>query len=530
MGGLRHARERGIALLMVLVVLMVVFLGGMALTLTTITESEISVAVDQWEIAYNVAASGIASTLSYLATLPPGAFSGTAPVDVTAAVAAYSGNALGPEGSTFTVVVDPRNGTGTAAERYYLIRSTAWVPVVNGRKVRRQLEAVVEALNFARYAYFSNAEETPTGDPMWFAPGDELYGPVHTNDQLHIAADATGPIFHGRVTSVAPTYTKLDETQPAPQLLGGFELGTEPMAMPTNTAQLETFAGAGILLEGATSLTFYVDGGGGGAAKVLIENADFAGSASCVPVAGVTALQAPQLCSWALADPWSAGSGPGAPGTANGVIAVVPGSGEISAQVRLSTHRGYPSVIWSPADPGSWDIAAMCPTGCVDVVATGVAGTPGVKGKITLAVAGDLFIDNDITYVEPIESSVLGIVTSGNVYLTDNGLFGATEQPDGMQNRYVHGVVMTLGESFQAWNWGTRGTGTLAVYGGLIQARRGILGTYESGAVVTGFAKSFVYDPRIGTSPPPYFPTTGAFEVMTLRERDAPILQLVDTF
>ena len=51
------------------------------------------------------------------------------------------------------------------------------------------------------------------------------------------------------------------------------------------------------------------------------------------------------------------------------------------------------------------------------------------------------------------------------------------------------------------------GRGCLYLTGGLIQERRGAVGT--SGG--TGFVKRYSYDRCAAVQPPPYFPTTGRF-------------------
>jgi hypothetical protein len=50
-------------------------------------------------------------------------------------------------------------------------------------------------------------------------------------------------------------------------------------------------------------------------------------------------------------------------------------------------------------------------------------------------------------------------------------------------------------------------TGTLTVYGGIVQLTRGAVGTVNgSGTISTGYVKNYSYDSRFLTKPPPDYP------------------------
>ncbi len=55
--------------------------------------------------------------------------------------------------------------------------------------------------SFAKFAYFTDKETDSRGNPIYFAPGDQLFGPVHSNDVIRILAERDGPVFHGPVTT-----------------------------------------------------------------------------------------------------------------------------------------------------------------------------------------------------------------------------------------------------------------------------------------------------------------------------------------
>src|SRR5664279_3102308 len=58
---------------------------------------------------------------------------------------------------------------------------------------------------FAKYAYFSNSEAG-----IYFGGGDQIYGPVHSNDFLRIAA--SGAEFHDKVTTAQTVVNKANGT------------------------------------------------------------------------------------------------------------------------------------------------------------------------------------------------------------------------------------------------------------------------------------------------------------------------------
>ncbi|MFO7769489.1 MAG: DUF4900 domain-containing protein [bacterium] len=132
-------------------------------------------------------------------------------------------------------------------------------------------------------------------------------------------------------------------------------------------------------------------------------------------------------------------------------------------------------------------------------------------GQLTVACSGDMYIDDDIHYrtdprVDPTCTDLLGLVAEGDVYISDT--------PENLDSgdETIMAVIMAMGTSFAAEDHAS-GTprGYLRVIGGMIQERRGPVGTFDAstGALVSGYEKDYVYDQRLADSPPPAFPTTG---------------------
>jgi hypothetical protein len=88
---------------------------------------------------------------------------------------------------------------------------------------------------FAKYAYFSNSE-----GGIFFGGGDQLWGPVHTNDFISIAA--SGVVFHDKVTTAKTVINKPNGT-----FLQGVTQKVPVIKMPSTTklGELKALASAG---------------------------------------------------------------------------------------------------------------------------------------------------------------------------------------------------------------------------------------------------------------------------------------------
>lgn len=73
--------------------------------------------------------------------------------------------------------------------------------VEDARGNRMVVQGEVYQESFAKFAYFTDKETDSRGNPIYFAPGDQLFGPVHSNDMIRIMAEGGGPVFHGPVST-----------------------------------------------------------------------------------------------------------------------------------------------------------------------------------------------------------------------------------------------------------------------------------------------------------------------------------------
>ena len=129
-----------------------------------------------------------------------------------------------------TVYLDAKDTNDGQATRYVQISARAIH--ANGRVAKARPMRVGQQ-NFSRYAYFSDLELRSNGTKIWFATGDNLYGPVHTNDQFHISGT---PTFHQETSSVASTIDYQNGGPPTdnPDFKKGVTLGAAEIPLPSD--------------------------------------------------------------------------------------------------------------------------------------------------------------------------------------------------------------------------------------------------------------------------------------------------------
>lgn len=165
------------------------------------------------------------------------------------AVIGADGNAL--PGVTVNLYVGPTGSTSGQFGRFASVVAEA--RDVQGARFVRRLELTQES--FARYAYWSN-RETNNGNTIYFANGDNLWGPVWSNDNISIAS--SGAWFHNEVGTAKTisgksygTFSRgYNENQPAIKLPNNTTLGKLPgyaASGATNFAVPNSGSAAGVL-------------------------------------------------------------------------------------------------------------------------------------------------------------------------------------------------------------------------------------------------------------------------------------------
>ncbi len=138
-------------------------------------------------------------------------------------------------GVTVTVYVGPSGSTSGQHGRFASVVAEARDNQGNG--FIRRLELTQES--FAKYAYWSNTESNP--GIIYFGNGDQLWGPVWSNDVIHIA-NAGNVIFHDEV-GTAETISNEDDAT----FHRGYRENQPPIQLPPTDSllsQLGPFATA----------------------------------------------------------------------------------------------------------------------------------------------------------------------------------------------------------------------------------------------------------------------------------------------
>jgi hypothetical protein len=369
------------------------------------------------------------------------------------------------------------------------------------------------------FAYFTDEERSSiTDDPIWFFSRDRVYGPVHSNDTIHIDWDATSadPIFYGTVSTAKNSIawsprTPSNRNDWRRVLDGGpdaLTLGSDDIPLPDSTDEQKIVAwgedsgafpsdqgvylpeaggqlAAGIYIEGDNAIKFAVDNatgnqiiyisqGSGATVKTTTVTVDLAGNrTTVVDKNGDTANYS---------------------GIPNGVIYTTGNITSLSGMLANNYENGSAIL-----QRNAWTIA------------TEVSGDSGK----------DIHITNNLQYkTEPdatkpaTHSSNLRAATLG-VVAEDIILDSSTPAELTIDGVLLAGGENTANGSFYNADYAGKKKNNLNVLGGVIQKKRGPVGTFNpsSNTLKTGYNKNYRYDTRMVDNPPPFFPTTGQFDV-----------------
>ena len=126
-----------------------------------------------------------------------------------------------------------------------------------------------------------------------------------------------------------------------------------------------------------------------------------------------------------------------------------------------------------------------------------------LNGQLTLSTNRSIYVVGSLLYhddprVNPASADLMGLVAQNNVYIDSHAPY----------NVEVDGYIVALNTSFGVEDYDSALKGTLILYGGLTQYRRGPVGTFNSstGQRVSGFSKDYYYDTRFQSASPLYFP------------------------
>lgn len=295
--------------------------------------------------------------------------------------------------------------------------------------------------SFSRFAYFTNTEGS-----IWFAGGDTLTGPTHTNDYFHMSGTpGNQAVFKGKVTS----HKVYSSTQPyekyysssSPEFHSGTEWLVPELKMP-NSIPMDVVNAA--TADGITFSNRYT--------WIKFQNDS-------------TAL----VCSKSTY--------------------TTPTAAEYSTY-NLSGRNGVIYAKYSAS-----------PTSTVVHVEGTVSGKVTVASEGVIKITGNL-VCNDNPAANPNSTDIVGLVATRDVVVANNTYL--TDRTIQATMMTMNPTTYTYSRNFYVENYSTNTYGYLHVYGGIIQYARGAVG--QLGTPHKGYLKNYKWDPRLKDTKPPSFP------------------------
>lgn len=555
---MRHAKRlrarRGMALITVLLISLVIT----ALMVTAATLDSTSSLIAKYQQRTSVlrwaADAGIEEVRTELngnKALYPS--SGYATLESNVAVQDASGNVI--PGVTRSTYAGP---TGISSGQYGVFGSiVSVVKDTYGNEIIRRGEIVQES--FAKYAYFTDVEPSTIA----FGNGDQIYGPVHSNDDINIYS--SGATFYGPVTTAGivaePQYGKFKQgyTNHAAKI---------PFPQTADLTKLQTQAAAGGMSitgnttgtagQATTRIEFVaIDLNGDGDSTDdnegfirVYQSTDPAWVVADEPSDyGTNGLRNSINCGHIDAGSFKTAKAHGTTGTDSWLNALesssrrcyLGGAPELNNGFTATDSKGKwlpwtgtvsPLLASRPDAQYLWPISrALNPSFKGVIYVSGKVAISGIlNGKVTLAASNNIIIADDMIYaVNPGTGTcndILGLFSGNDVVIADNTINSPVKPKssanyytyDDTKDEFVQGVVLALdiftvedydqgstnAEPCESTTWGR---GCLYLTGGIIQDTRGAVGTTAG----TGYVKRYSYDVCAFTDPPPYYPTTGHF-------------------
>lgn len=534
----------GVALLLVLLILVVVGVMAMAAVASSGSASLISMYEERQDLMESVADAGLEAGRGRLNSdkeLFPD--SGYVTLESNAPVKDGSGQVI--PGMLRSTYAGPM---GVSTGQYGVFGTVVTVTTLpNGTKVVRRSDLMQES--FAKYAYFTNLE-----GEIQFGSGDQISGPVHSNDAIKIGTGGSKVVFRG---PGSVTTARTISGKSGADFKDGYQEGVPRIEMPT-TADLNKLKG--YAQAGGTAFTAPNSGAGQAALRIEFLNIGDQGffrvyQASRDPhllMGDENGLTDSRICGYYDT------------GTNRFMSAFEMPNNQRTAALKRTDSRCYPmgdprlndNMLFdeSSAD-GFWikrgfSLPATVPAairnrpdydylfpldpgynanfkGVIHVTGrVAISGT--LRGRVTLAGTSDIFIIDDMRYaLGPGTQNcddMLGLFAGADVVIADNSINtpqeidGTHRTLDDTSAEFLDAVVLAI-DGFTAQNYGLGpnsaepcgtinwGRGCLYLSGGVIQKERGGVGTTGG----TGYLKRYSYDVCGFRRPPPYFPTTGRF-------------------
>lgn len=555
-----HPR-RGIVLVLALIVVVLVGVSLIPVAQYVRQTSGLAYSTRGSDLAFYAAEAGIARALSYIYEAGSGDVLGIneAEFQVTEDDPLYP---FGEDWVTMEEGITTDNGAALASrvKIYYDDSESGWVVSSVGRSMvpvenYRQVEVTITAGTFARYAFFNSTSlSTMDGQRRWLAPGETFNGPVHSNRHLFVYGTNADPLtFNSDVTIVGNEVRSANSSQQNVVYNGLKDTDAGYIELPANLTTLVNAAeDGGLDLPGDATISrsvSYVD------PNPTINNYKFVFNA-----AGTVTFTDMDYAQWQDAQTgWSTSAAMAAASQTidlediNGAMIVRDGnvivSGVVNGRVTLAalTERSDPSDPTSaPANPALQTYTTSKTDGNVIVDGNLVYNThPLVDGNYDVS-------DNREFDPETV-TDVMGLIAERNFVLDGSVptntvidahvmLTGqASPNPDvrdwGLSEGTINSAINQDGAFFvedgvqrdlsERWTgitddesgngsseWSGSGTnGNLYLTGGVVHFIRGQTANGDG-----GYTRKYVFDTRLLTDPPPFYPLTPDLEITRWRD------------
>jgi hypothetical protein len=195
------------------------------------------------------------------------------------------------------------------------------------------------------------------------------------------------------------------------------------------------------------------------------------------------------------------------------------------ADLTLTFHSdGTVTVKEGAGAPTRVSLSTYAPNGALMVNGGNIRVKGEFAGQLTISAQaggvpnkGKVYLDSSVTYAHDPQvgpsSDLLGICAEDSVVISDN-----SSNSHGID---IDASVFSLNKGMGAEHYSSGPTrGRINLLGGVSQKQRAAVGTIDgAGNVITGYSKSYRYDDRLMNQSPPYFPTTGSYEILSWYER-----------
>lgn len=432
---------------------------------------------------------------------------------------------------------------------------------------------------FAKYAYFTNIE----GDIV-FGAGDQLQGPVHSNDVIQIGTGSPKPAFYGAVTT-AKTVSNASNAN----FYAGLTQHAAVIPMPTiaQLASMKSYATAG----GTYFNPSHPTDGGAGQATTRIQfvaiDLDGDGKTNGADEGFFKVYHSDAKPWFVVADTPSTGSKTGmryspncgdfSPSHADSFIPAInhPSTGgtlhswksslsDNTARCFLGGDSSLTNRFVASDSNGAWvkytdtPDSRLTALGRADadylfplsrnlnanfkgvIYVDGKVAVSGVvRGRVSVVSPYNIIIADDITQAtDPstgICDDILGLITPKDILVADNSLNSPEPSNTGSsvrtfdetQDEFIQAVLLTL-DVFSVENYSSGSTKDEPCSGnkvgrGCLYLTGGIVQNTRGAVGLTdghGYQKRYAYNACAATNPPPYFPTTGVFDRGSFHEID----------